>query len=323
MAWIVKKNRGWIALAVVVVLAMVSGGVWKSGVFQSNPRHASKAELGRWLVLTDLQTQSPRVRLALVDRLLEVMLGDDPFSPNEQVDLSPALSSQLSANIELLQYDWFVSRVKRYAATPPDRRMPFLERQVEVVAAWTMLDSSDAEPAAAAAEFFDDLTRWVREASPAEAPAMNSAIGDATVCWLATRDLEELSMPVRRELGVRIAEQLDAAPGISPLAEQFTTEQQQRFTTNSRLLMEAWLHAQAGRFAKLAAAEKQPFVDRQLDRIFQWGVLEQLSNGSAAGPLLELVGLTSTWIERADEAIRPPLRELTNMAIQSLMKRPR
>jgi hypothetical protein len=212
--------------------------------------------------------------------------------------------------------------------------MPFLEEQIDTVARWSSVlpapptAESQGETASedAAVRFFNQLEGWIAEASGTEKERMLRAVIDGTVCWLATRNLSEHSREVRLALAVRVVRELNAGMRLDEILLDLNSEQRMKLFANGELLLEAWLHDEARTFAGLASAERGAYLDRRLDEIERWGVLEALANPNGEGSaqtagLARFAALTDEWIERAPAEDRPNLVRLVAAAQRQLLWR--
>ncbi|QDU93001.1 hypothetical protein [Lignipirellula cremea] len=313
----IKRNRGWIALSAIVLLLVAGVALGKLYLVSSDPHTAPRAQLARWLVLSDLSQQSRTFRLSLVDRLLRELGADEPIAMTSE-SLTPGMQQQLDDNVRLLRRDWFLSRVEKYALLPPEERLAFLRPEVATVDLWA---NASVGGDSAASQLFDDIAQWIEEAPPGLAGPMGSAVAGGLQVWLSTADLEPVSAAVRRDLAVRIAQQLDQDPQLPAPRESFSADERKRFAANGQLLMEAWLQAQAQIFAGLPQTERQTFVEEKIDRVLAWGVLDQLFEASSLPVMLQLASLTQRCIDRAKPELKQPLQELTSLAMQTLLQR--
>lgn len=307
------------------------------------PEHCSRSQLLRWLVLRDVSAESPPTQLALVDRLAQELLArDDDGLVTASGGANWLVGDQVRQNANLLKQVWFTSRVDRFHALPAAQRPAWLDEQIAIVSAWTMLqqrlsssedgssgnrESSSAAQDSGTAAFFADIREWIATAEPAAAARMQQAVNAALVRWLSTQDLAEQSLATRQAIAERIATQLDRGLKPSEQSAGMTGDESSRLRANGMLLLEAWLTSQARRYQQLAPAEQNALVDEQIDRVGHWGIARWLtsnSNGEPAAPFagplaqLQLIAIVNSWVERAEPEDQPALRELVQ-AVQVRM----
>ncbi len=203
---IVGKWRGVTTIVALLVLASAAAAAWawsQSG--PPAPATASRAAIFRWLATADISLEPPATQLALVDRLeRELQAG---LSLEGLTLASKSYQSNIAANAEWLKQLWFVDRTQQYHDLPPNERAAYLDARIETVFAWTTLDaafddSTQGDPAgSAAADFFDDIQRWIAdESNLLQRKQMESAVYDGVVHWLATRELAAQPQDVRAQL---------------------------------------------------------------------------------------------------------------------------
>ncbi len=334
------SHRGILTLVTLVVLGAAGALVGWYWVFlpAADPRTASLDQILRLLVLRDVQAEPVEWQLALVDRLEhELRAGLDVGDADD--GLSPARRETLLHNVEFLKHKWFVTRVDAYLECATGERLRFLDEQIKTVFTWAAIDAQLGEPSSnpkpedsetAAGRMFQQMDRWILAAPADQAARMRAVITDGVVCWLATRDLHDETAAVRREVALRIADELDSGTRADKLDFELSDQQQSRFLANGQLLLESWLFEQSKRFAALNQDQRRDFVDQQIDRFTNWGILELLAGGDGADGqqgvsqmqgLAKFLQLVNTWIERSDEADRPRLRALISHVQQRIIER--
>lgn len=332
-----SRRRRLFALVILACLAAAGCSTWLM-VFQlPHPRSANRDQLLRWLVLRDVANESEEIQIALIDRIEEELLAGIEIDDGDQT-VSRKYVDRLNANSIQLQSVWFHRRVIDYANCKPDQRIGFLQRQIQVVAQWSVLqgqiykwwDKSDLNPSEyqekSVVEFFDQIDAWMSAQTGERRAQMVKAVQDSVICWLAERDLTEQSVNVRRQLADRIAASLGQQDGLLASGPELDDAQQQVLTRNAALLFEAWFHSQADKVAALEADRRPPYIDGVMDDVMQWGVLELLSPLSAGSAsttkgLLHLQTQIDGWIQRAEEETRPRLQQLKTLVQQRVLIR--
>jgi hypothetical protein len=225
----------------------------------------------------------------------------------------------------VLKKTWFLSRIDRLFELPAARRDAFLDEQIAVVYAWGSVDALVAQPddgstqladADAGVDLMYQIDVWLAEASGAPRVKMVDALNLGVARWLATHDLAEQTPGFRRELAERVALQLDCEPQLTGILDELPSAERTRLTENGRLLMEAWFHDCATKYAALPSRdEKSAFVDGQIERIEKWGVLDFFADGEAtdisSGMLsVQLIEMVQQWIDRAPAGQQRLLHDL-------------
>lgn len=324
MYWLkqgVRRHRG--ILATLVLSGLVAGGTATTWYFQvvdlPHPSHASSEQLLRWVVQRDLESETPDVRLALVDRLV-AELNNSGLRVDRNIDgLSERQKQTLHKNLELIKSVWFESRADRYAEIAPDEQMLFLDKQlrtIDLVRRLPVFRRDDTEQNERFLEaFFDDLGRWVARAEAARKQRMQQLIQDAVVSWLATNDAASLSDDARRSLALRIADSLDRRSVASESRGlEMSLKQHDQLRENAELLFEFWFREQARRYRDLSDSERRDFVATQVRRVGQWGVLDYLlgldQRAGNAARLFGLASMTKRWVDRAPPDVAEDVRRL-------------
>ncbi len=322
------KHRGTLTLITLLAVTSIAlgGGYWLWSLPVS-PATASREQLMRCLVLQDLRQQPRQVQQAWVDRLQRELTAD--FTPpNSATELSPRYQQQLTSNIQTLQAVWFDYRTEQYATLTPETRTPFMQEQIELIAAWPKLAKLDPQgaqsPEATLDELIAKIDRWIVQATGERHAQMIRAVEDGTVCWLATCDLAEHSHGVRRQLAARIAQELDrgAKPRVAELAT--STEQQQTLQHNAELLAESYVHLLAGQFQQLPTNQRPAFIDRQLADIERWNLAQLLdpkANSDQAAQLGLLQKQSHRWIQHSPSDERDQVFNFVQATTQRIVWR--
>ena len=101
------RRTGAVIVGLVAAATIVAAGAtwYLLAVRLPDPRTASRAGLGRWLVLRDVSAEPREVQLALVDRL-QAELKSGLAAESASVPLAPAYRLRLRENAEYLQQVW-------------------------------------------------------------------------------------------------------------------------------------------------------------------------------------------------------------------------
>ena len=317
----------------VCLLAALFGGggltAWSywSWRLPDHPDQANREQLFRWLVFREVENEPRSVQVALVNRLEEELR--DGLEDQNQVALSETYQQRLNRNILCLKKAWFDDRVDRYQECPPKQRSDYLSRQIETVQIWSEIDLGGDDPEANrhafTMQFFDDVERWIAEASPPRQAIMTQTVRDGMSCWLATRDLQQEPPATRAEVASLVIAELDAGMKWDAAAFPLTAKQQRTLTENAKLLMESWALEQSEHFATLKVADRSEYLDALFDRVFAWDCWDLLYENTAPASLSEQVqqwtALTDGWIERADPEQQPAVRKFVAAAQRRMMWR--
>lgn len=300
-------HRGMLSLLTLLVLVCVAiGGVVWLSLAHVDPATASRQQVLRHLVLTDISAEPLPVQQAWVNRLQEELATD--FEPGQTANsLSSTYRARLGRNIDALQLVWFQTRTAEYAQLPAQQREAFMLQQLQVVAAWTkvavLTDPQSDIAASSTNQLIDRIETWVMQARGQQRDDMVAAVKDATVCWLSTTDLSELPLEAKSVLAVRLANELErgARPEVSALVTDAARSKQ--LQRNAAQLVEAYVYERAAAFAALPQSERIPFIDNELAAVERWGIGEMLNRGepsqSSASATLALVQHSQHWIENS------------------------
>lgn len=328
MRQIVRKKRGIFTLLLLiglcgVVVVVVSR---RLGLFLPSPKSCSQAQLISWLVFRDLSEESIETKLALLDRFQEELKGGLKANHSSSA-LSEKHRQRLQNNIEILQHLWFTSRVEIFSTLPASARDDYLDEQIVTIFAWSSMDLSppgefDPENIAqgsrrATASFFDQIGKWIVQASSEEKKQMNMAVQAGLIRWLATQDLSQETLQTRRVLARRITTQLEQGLQLAGIQGSSSHENQQ-LLANGFLLVEAWLYDCVDEYHKLPQERREKYVDRLIDSVTRWRIIEFLMNSQQNEPVSMLsswfrfMKITNQWIQRADEKNRSRMRVFVN-----------
>jgi len=309
-----------------------------------SPQEADTAGLLRWMVLRDLEHEQYETQLALVDRFEKLICdwGGDPkqLTTEKPVSLTEAQKKRLASNTVLLQRVWFRSRVDQYFACPPSQRASFLDTQIKLVSCWSTIDAAIAKQAglteneettedcqkAHSAKFFAQIEQWIQEAQGQQQRRMKVMVRSAVIRWLETSDLATQPMSTRTELAKRIVCSLDEGLQVQSVEKKEPSpEHRQQLRKNSLLLMEAWFRSTAVDYARLKGAACDRYLERQVDRVTHWGILDFLcgnedrdskdnhkkqSQGTPSPAALQnLLVAANQWIDRAEPPIQAKMKQ--------------
>jgi hypothetical protein len=338
-----RPGRRWLLLLLLTFLGTAGWLAWTR--FYPPPADASAAAIGRWLAKRDLSQVSHDTQLALVDRLQQLLMaeaGPAAFPEADADDLE-----NLTANMHLLSQVWFLARAREYQQYPPAGRMPFLRQQVDAVVVWGDFDNqlqdrlrrhAGLEPETSRLRLLDDIDGWIRAEPTGQQEGLRHALHDAVLCWLATSEVREQEMSIRREAAERISSALDSGAAEAAGRLELNTQHQDRLLLNSWLLLEAWFRNRAEEFSNLPVRQRTRFIEDQLDKVSSWQldrvmVIDSGEETAVPRPddarLLEVVSQLLAqfpdWIERAPPEERDAVAHLAeelkhNLAIYMLKK---
>ncbi len=337
-----NKRRGILTFLMILVLGVAAGlsatHAWRLRL--PDPDRCDREQLLQWLVAREIGHEPRQIQEALVGRLEEeILVGIE--AGQAAAALSDQRRERLQENVELLKHVWFVSRVKTLFALPLPQRSAHLDRQVAVIHAWASLDmelsgagggTASQEASEYVPRFFDQIQSWIDTADGPEQQQMSHAVEMGVIRWLATRDLAAEPMSTRRELARRIARRLDRgfdlANGLTIVPGEAQREQ---LRANGRLLMEAWLYDRAEEYVDIEADAQPAFIDRQIDAVMHWGVIELLvprRSESADSPgansltlIAQFAQTVDSWVGRAPRRRRDSLQELVQAFKQQMVLR--
>ena len=332
-----KKKASIIALAVVLLSGVATFGQWRwfVGAYPS-VTETETDKLAYWLALVDLNSQPVSVRRDLVDRFqTELNQGWSPLA-GEQDEATADLDRYqqvIADNIEILTRDWFYYRCEQYdEISQPQQRIEFVGPQVDTVLLWADIYSQVQNHGQQASEqnafeLFDKLDGWIAEADSGQQDALSRGIHHSVLYWLSTNSVGELTLETRRELAERIAAALGGGAGSSAESLELTSRHQQQLQTNAFSLVEVWLLNRALEFVELSSAQRESYLDQQLETVKDWELEKVLAGDSqttAAGgqmQLVQLMGNLAVWADRAPEEHRASYKTLTTSLQQYALKK--
>jgi len=332
-----KRKASIIALAVALLSGVATFGQWRwfVGAYPS-VTETETDKLAYWLALVDLDLQPVSVRRDLVDRFqTELNQGWSPLA-GEQDEATADLDRYqqvIADNIEILTRDWFYYRCEQYEEINQlQQRLEFVGPQVDTVLLWADIYSQVQNHGQQASEqnafeLFDKLDGWIAEADSGQQDTLNRGIHHSVLYWLSTNSVGELTLETRRELAERIAAALGGGAGSSAESLELTSHHQQQLQTNAFSLVEVWLLNRALEFVELSSAQRESYLDQQLETVKDWELEKVLagdSQGTAAGgqmQLVQLMGNLAVWADRAPEEHRASYKTLTTSLQQYALKK--
>ena len=332
-----KKKSTIVALAVVLLSCVATFGQWRwfVGAYPS-VRETETDKLAYWLALVDLDSQFVSIRRDLVDRLqTELNQGWSPLA-GEQGKATADLDRYqqvISENIEILTRDWFYYRCEQYdEIIQPQQRLEFVGPQVDTVLLWADIYSQIQNHGQQASEqnafeLFDKLDGWIAEADSGQRDVLSRGIHHSVLYWLSTNSVAELTLETRRELAERIATALGDGVGSSADSLELASHHYEQLQTNTFSLVEVWLLNRALEFVELSTAQRESYLEQQLETVKGWELEKVLAGNSQTGAvggqmqLVQLMGNLAVWAERAPEQYRDSYKILTSSLRQYALKK--
>ena len=283
-------------IGVVVLAGLIGtalGVVYLKFVNLPHPNEASHNQLMYWVVMRDLNDHDREIQLALVNRFAAEAKEIFSKSTTGSPQLSDAMSTRLLANIELLKKVWFNDRIDQYCRIESnDVKEAYLEKQIKLLDEFGNIayenakilypEKADENLTTISDELFADIDQWLNETPPGKADATLQAIREATVFWLTTQDLSIQVPEARQELANRVIAELESGMDLKTTTSIVSSTRALKLKQNAILLMEGWFQTLAEQFDQLKKKDRNSFVDAKIDCVKQWGLLEFLSNDSAA-----------------------------------------
>ena len=141
--------------------------------------------------------------------------------------------------------------------------------------------------------------------------------------WLVLRDLTGEPPATRQALVVRLGEALDEGIDFAQFDENLPPNRRGPFQLNVDVLLQTWLSTLASEYRIAPPGNRTGMVDRLIDRVQSWGVLDYLAgtlgeSGGAASTaqwrvLSSYDARTREWVEQALPQDRDQLREFLNV----------
>ncbi|MCH7724995.1 MAG: hypothetical protein IH991_00740 [Planctomycetes bacterium] len=313
---------------------MTVGGVgwYLLVVHLPNPRDASREQLLRWLVQRNLAEEPLETQVALVDRLRVEIEGDIDVCQQAN-SLSDEQREQLNTNVQLLKQVWFKMCTTRYYETAAENRTSYLEQQIATIMRWakvsSQFSSTETTSRSVVSNLFDQIEGWIAEAPVDTQARMQAVVKDGFVCWLSNCDLAMDSMDTRRALARRIAASVESGTRLDAPVGTMSTDRRTWLQANFELLLEAWVYERADAFHQTPPSKQVAFVDREIDRFTDWGILELLADPHTRNDIEQaritgvtrLLELVDVWIARAAPSDQVRLRALINDVKAQIVER--
>jgi hypothetical protein len=313
--------------AAVLLIAAISGYLaWDRFYRLPDPATANREGVVRWIVLADLDRQPDAVCEQLVERF-ESLFGDDGDGQNSNPDgiadftvgakrLTAAQLALVQRNVEHLKQIWFYAKANAYADLTAAAQPAFLDRQIKAVFRWAALDQQLEQSAGRAhdlgdalAEFFVAIDGWKRNADAALHERINHVVGDGLVRWLATYDLAQQTLDVRRRVAVGLEAQLGDRLHFTGITKGMPAAEAAQFNANVELLAQAWFYDKAGEYAAIAPTTRPAFLKRQTGVVLKLAEGWQSTRGSSLG---EVAALVKRWIAQAPTDLRPKAKSFAD-----------
>ena len=330
-----KQRVSIIALTLLMVsgVATFSQWRWLVGVYPG-VTETETDQLGYWLALVDLESQTLTVRRKLVDRFQdELKQGWTPLKAQDTNADVVNYQQKIAYNIEVLTRDWFYYRCQQYdEVADAQQRLKFVASQVETVLLWADIYSQVQNGGQSASEknafeLFDKLDGWIGEADEHERDRLKRGMHHSVLYWLSTNSVDSLMLDTRRELAERIATALGTGASDNAATLMLTSAYQQQLQLNAFSLVEVWLLNRSLEFTELSTEQRDLYLDNQLETVKKWKLGKLLSGGSevSAGgnqlQLLRLMGNLAVWSERAPAEHRTAYKLLTSSLQQYALRK--
>lgn len=346
-----KRNAIIGVLVLMGLIGTALGVVYLKFVNLPHPNEASHNQLMYWVVTRDLNDHDSEIQLALVNRFAAEAKEIFSKSTTDAPQLSNAMSNRLLSNIELLKKVWFNNRIDEYCRIESNAvKEAYLEKQIKLLDDFGNIaydnakilypEKADENLTTISDELFADIDKWLNETPPEKADATLQAIREATVFWLTTQDLSIQVPEARQELANRVIAELESGMDLNSTTSIVSNDRALKLKQNAVLLMEGWFQTLAEQFDQLDKKEHNSFVDAKIDCVKKWGLLEFLSNDSAAendpddsgdstktkpmnmksmlAGVSKFNAMVEEWAKNAGEKIGPKIKKLHN-AIQRRM----
>ena len=218
-------------------------------------------------------------------------------------------------------------------------RAEFLDHKLKTINRWpdieqlVKVDPTESPQAtrSSVSDFFDHLQRTITNASQPQQTQMIHVVHDGTIRWLATGDLESISMEDRRNLADRIVRNMTRNDSNDRMERLIGAQQLPLIRRNIELLIEAHFHNQVSEYFELPSADRNSFVDEQIELLLELGVFDLLSDGPIASDhstktldfqsLIVFARTANGWLERAEPAQRERMAKVIAHAQQRILSR--
>jgi len=335
------RGNGRVLITLIVAVLLVGGGVAAAYLFYPwlpHPADADRNDLLRWLVLRDLNAESPEIQTVLAQRLEEEFsTGLDWDATAER--LTAPQRERVWDNVTVLLKPWFLEKSDSYFQLAVAERPAFMHQLTETIAVWRGVDSLRLQPIATADDqqrkglfgtLSQQVTQWKKEAEPDERarieeffatvqmfsvrlPDPADADCDELVQWLVVRDLRNESPETLSVLMRRLEEEFRTGFDWSTRADDLDESQRKQIWDNVVLLMKPWFFDKTERYFQLADDQRPAYVDELIDMITAWKDIDSLRTPEdPAASRSEQGGLLATLAEKMEEwkqGVNPAERE--------------
>ncbi len=326
----IPLKRLTLLFLIVAVLAIPSAAWWYWPTRLPHPAECSRHQLFRWIALRDLAVEPIETQRALIDRF-QTLLVTDPSSATVEVD--PAYQSQVDRNRILLRDLWFSDCVDAFDQLDGSKRPEFLDQQLRTAISWQSFNQRDQTQTenGGASSIGRVVTHWIESAGDSETRnRVISVLGAATVRWLSTYDVADLSAQARESFADELFDQLqrnEVAPVVAKSVNlDVESNESDRLLGNGELLLEAWFCAQARQHHALETDEqRRQFVKDKVATVRQSPLLTMLTqNGQhRTSPLVQVLRIQQMiqgWIQRADKNEKRMLQEFSTAVYREVIE---
>jgi len=158
--------------ACLAVVALLAAAYWASSLRLPDPAAADRDGLLRWLALRDLRTETPAIRLTLLQRLQEEFRGQfDPVAVRTQLDAK--YGRRVWDNALVLVETWYAKKLDDYLSAPISQRTVLLDETIAEFQQWRDLaalepgrDSAPPGDSALLELFTRQIAGWKDNATP-------------------------------------------------------------------------------------------------------------------------------------------------------------
>jgi hypothetical protein len=188
-------SRGKLLILVSAALLVVPIGAmtFMSQFDLPDPAYANRQELFAWLACKDLSKQSWQNRLILANRLeQECSRGLDWKSLGAK--LNETQQNRVWSNIPFLLRPWFVEKARSYAVLTVEKRLDYIDRQIDIITAWTGIENllpnrlhvmpGEKSPSGLSNLLCSEIDRIVEESDPPDREQISQLWTALKVRWL-------------------------------------------------------------------------------------------------------------------------------------------
>ena len=283
------------------VMAVVLFFAWYAA-WLPQPERATRTQLLRWVVLRDLHDESPEVRAALIDRLIDEFRTLDDFGADATSGASALHErhrQRLVRNVALLEQEWFASGCRRFA-NEPERRGDIVAEAVTVAERWSAFGVALGGIAEKQVDVGEEIRKLVEAMPVEEREDAKRFVTAGVVEWLARQEIEAWPESRRIALASALAAELDRAPLEGSLVVGVTRAPPKRLLDNAQTLLAAWMLARARELTALSDEQQRDHVAACLERCRRWGVVGMLvdrtsSTGSRLAAMRALASIETVF----------------------------